>query len=68
MKHPYPVHGRRWTWRHPLSWTCRCGLDAWPCVVQRMLDQRPPRLTAVVEEIDQLGHVRQRYHWSGGAR
>jgi hypothetical protein len=35
MSDRYPVHGRRWTWRHPLSWTCRCGLDAWPCIVVR---------------------------------
>lgn len=35
MSDPFPRHGRRVTWRHPLSWTCRCGLDAWPCIVVR---------------------------------
>lgn len=70
MRHPYPVHGRRWTWRAPFGWTCRCGLDAYPCVVERMLAQAQPRLrlTAVVEELDELGHVRGRRHWTGGLR
>lgn len=36
MRDLYPRHGRRWTWRHPFRWVCRCGLDAYPCVVARM--------------------------------
>lgn len=39
MRDPYPQHGKRWTLWHPFSWTCRCGLDAWPCPVKRMLDR-----------------------------
>lgn len=71
MRDPYPRHGRRWTWRHPLSWSCRCGLEAYPCFVENMWatwHEPAPRLTAVVEEIDELGHVRGRRHWSGGLR
>lgn len=37
MKDPYPIHGRRWRWRKPLQWSCRCGMDAYPCVVEEML-------------------------------
>lgn len=37
MPDPYPVHGRRWRWRVPWQWSCRCGMDAYPCIVMRTL-------------------------------
>jgi len=35
MRDPYPMHGRRWSIWHPLGWSCRCGLAAYPCSVER---------------------------------
>jgi hypothetical protein len=64
MRHPYPVHGRRWTWRHPLSWTCRCGLDAWPCIVVRQ--QR--RAYADALRAVQGWRDRERRDWPGAVR
>lgn len=40
MRDRYPVHGkRRRLW---VLWTvgCRCGMDAWPCPVEEMLQAR----------------------------
>lgn len=39
-------HGRRWRLRHAFRWGCRCGMDCWPCPVERMLRQQAE---AVVE-------------------
>lgn len=38
MKKNYPVHGRRRRWW--VLWTvgCRCGMDAYPCIVEQMLN------------------------------
>jgi hypothetical protein len=83
MKHPYPTHGRRRHWYAPWSTYCRCGLDAYPCIVVRTrgrqqeaaeiaaaLDAAAGRLTIEHEDVylDRLGHVRGRRGWSGGAR
>jgi hypothetical protein len=32
---PYPKHGPRRRWFAPWRRICRCGLDAYPCVVMR---------------------------------
>lgn len=39
MRSTYRGHGRRWTWRAPFHFICLCGLDAYPCHVERMLDR-----------------------------
>lgn len=37
MRDLYPKHGRRWTLRYPFRWVCRCGLEAYPCIVEQTL-------------------------------
>lgn len=56
--HPYVEHGPVRVWYAPWRRVCRCG---------KPLDG-PPRLTIQVDYLDDLGHVRGRRGWSGGAR
>jgi hypothetical protein len=35
MRDPYPKHGRHWSIWHPFHWSCRCGLDVYPCWVEQ---------------------------------
>jgi hypothetical protein len=50
MRDPYPRHGRRWTWRYPFSWVCRCGLDGYPCVVARMQERERAEIAQALYE------------------
>jgi len=37
MRDLYPKHGPRRRWYAPWRPVCRCGLEAYPCHVERML-------------------------------
>lgn len=37
MRDLYPRHGRRRRWFAPWRVICRCGLEAYPCTVVKML-------------------------------
>lgn len=36
---PYPRHGPRRLWYRPWEVVCRCGLDAYPCIVVLMMER-----------------------------
>lgn len=42
MRHRTTIieHGPRRRWFRPWGQICRCGLDAWPCPAERMLEQQ----------------------------
>lgn len=73
MQDPYPKHGRRWTWRCPLRWVCRCGLAAYPCLVEKTWAQPEPVGDPERLYADGLAYVKswqteQRRRWRGGDR
>jgi hypothetical protein len=58
-----PLHGRRWTWRYPFRWICRCGLEAYPCVVEQTWargDTDPPADGRVYADLHQADERRRR--------
>jgi hypothetical protein len=63
MRDLYPKHGRRWTWRHPTRWVCRCGLDGYPCAVTRMLEREEAEIRAAFDaHEDGLAAAREWQH------
>lgn len=70
---PYPQHGRRRTWYAPWRVTCRCGLDAYPCIVLRQQQAATQtRQAAEATYSDGLRYASgwrdsERRNWSGGA-
>lgn len=69
----YPVHGRRRRLR--VLWTvgCRCGMDAYPCIVEQMLNSSVTDDTLTDGEIYTAGlsyarwwRDQERRHWSRG--
>jgi len=72
MRDHYPKHGRRWTPRHPFRWICRCGMAAYPCVVDRMVARAelgdPERLYAEGLAYARAWQAAQRRRWWGRSR
>lgn len=75
MRDPYPVHGKRRHWRAPWRVVCRCGMDAWPCIVERMLSAARDDDVQVADKLYEQGmrsarewRDMERRRWSGGAR
>lgn len=74
MKDPYPVHGRRRRWGALWTVGCRCGMNAYPCIVERTVEalrKDAPRHAAETYP----GSLRvagfrdpDRRGWSGGPR
>lgn len=72
MRDPYPRHGRRWTWRRPFGWVCRCGLDCYPCTVLRAQRREQAEILAALEGYDaglceaRDWQAHERRRWAGG--
>lgn len=70
MKDPYPMHGRRRRLR--VLWTvgCRCGRDAYPCMIEEMLAaRRQPQHAADPGPLRMAGsRDTDRRWWPRGAR
>jgi hypothetical protein len=56
------MHGRRWRWRKPLQFVCRCGVNAYPCPALQA-----PDLSAPAEEIYTHG-LRAAHEWRDAER
>ncbi len=63
MRDKFPRHGPRRRWYRPWKVVCRCGLDAYPCVVVRMLGRPRPDDARAVGELYNAG-VRSAIGWS----
>lgn len=59
-RHLHVKHRRRWTIRYPFRWTCRCGMEAWPCPVAAILKRQ--------EELGLADGHGDRLIWNQGMR
>lgn len=62
-------HGRRWSVWYPFRWVCRCGLESYPCHVERMLARAElgdaERLYADGLAYARTWQMEQRRRWRG---
>jgi hypothetical protein len=71
MRNAHPQHGRRWSVWHPFGWSCRCGMGAYPCIVERTWTDPlgdPDRTYAAGLAEARSWQRDERRRWARGAR